>query len=315
MPGIGNDIQYAKRILEEGGLVAIPTETVYGLAANALNPVAVAKIFEAKNRPSFDPLIVHVAGFDDVHAYTNSFPDLAQKLAKKFWPGPLTLLLPKADNIPDIVTSGMPEVAIRHPKNTLTQQLLESIDFPLVAPSANPFGYISPTSAQHVHDQLAEKVDYILDGGDCEVGVESTIVGFSESGATIYRTGGLDEDAVKSVTNTVEIRPHSSSNPKAPGMLKSHYAPHTPFKLLGSQINTEDGARVGYLTFNSEIRVEDERIRILSPSGDLREAAKNLFRYMRELDGLNLDYIFAETVPNHGLGKAINDRLRRAATD
>ena len=291
---------------------AIPTETVYGLAANAYDPEAVAKIFEAKNRPSFDPLIVHISNMRLLDDIALEIPEMAATLANTFWPGPLTILLPKTSKIPDIVTSGMPDVAIRMPVNALTQALLNSMDFPLVAPSANPFGYISPTSAQHVMDQLEGKVDYILDGGPSEVGVESTIIGFPEGIPTIFRMGGLEIDEIEACIGNVEIRPHSSSNPRAPGMLKSHYAPHTPFRLLGDDIQTNPNDRVGYLTFSTDMALPEERLRILSPTGDLREAAKNLFGYMRELDALGLDYIFAETVPDHGLGKAINRRLRRA---
>ncbi len=255
MTRIGKDIKEAQKILENGGLVAIPTETVYGLAANAYDPEAVAKIFEAKNRPSFDPLIVHIPDESRLHGMVDAIPPAGQKLAEAFWPGPLTLLLPKTHVIPDIVTSGMPEVAIRVPNNPLTLSLLGSLEFPLVAPSANPFGYISPTSAQHVMDQLEGKVDYILDGGPAEVGVESTIIGFPDGKATVYRMGGLEIDRIEEIIGKVEIMPHSTSNPKAPGMLKSHYAPHTPFKLLGDDIETNPNDKVGYLTFSTEMNL------------------------------------------------------------
>ena len=311
MARIGTDIGEAQQILQRGGLVAIPTETVYGLAANALNPEAVARIFEAKKRPSFDPLIVHISGIDRLSSIAMEVPAIADKLARAFWPGPLTILLPKRDLIPDIVTSGMPDVAVRVPNNTLTLSLLRSLPFPLVAPSANPFGYISPTRAQHVMDQLEDKVDYILDGGPSEVGLESTIVGFPDGTPTIYRMGGLEINSIEAVIGETHVMPHSASNPKAPGMLKSHYAPHTPFRLMEEELQADSNA--GYLTFSTELNVPRERLRILSPAGDLREAAKNLFGYMRELDSLGLEYIFAETVPDRGLGKAINDRLRRAA--
>ena len=311
MARIGKDIEEAKHILQQGGLVAIPTETVYGLAANAFDPEAVARIFEAKKRPSFDPLIVHISGIDKVGAIAAELPATARALAAKFWPGPLTILLPKREIIPDIVTSGMPDVAIRVPDNSLTLTLLESLPFPLVASSVNPFGYISPTRAQHVMDQLEDNVDYILDGGPCEVGVESTIVGFPGGTPTIYRLGGLETDKIEEIVGKTHVRPHSSSNPKAPGMLKSHYAPRTPFRLI-DDIPAPD-PHAGYLTFSTELKLPAERFRVLSPTGNLREAAKNLFGYMRELDALGLDRIFAQTVPDHGLGKAINDRLRRAS--
>jgi L-threonylcarbamoyladenylate synthase len=312
----GTDIKYACKILSEGGLVAIPTETVYGLAGNALNPEAVARIFEVKNRPSFDPLIVHVPNIQEARRYSTEFPEKAELLASHFWPGPLTLLLPKNPEIPDIVTSGMPDVAIRVPDNKLTLELLTALPFPLVAPSANPFGYISPTTAQHVNDQLGDKIDYILDGGAARVGLESTIVGFPANQPTIYRLGGLSVDEIEKLTGHVEIMPHSSSNPKAPGMLKSHYAPAKPFRLESAvKDNVTDGNN-GYLLFCDSIgSVPIENQRILAPDGNMKTAAKNLFKYMRELDALNVAQIIAELVPEEGLGRAINDRLRRAASD
>lgn len=186
---IGQDLDKALQLLESGELVAIPTETVYGLAANALNSRAVAKIFEAKNRPSFDPLIVHVASLQHAKKYTTGFPLQAEALARRFWPGPLTLLLPKTSDVPDIVTAGLDRVGLRCPAHPLTISLLAHASFPLAAPSANPFGYISPTTSQHVQDQLGNSVSYIIDGGPSRVGIESTIVGWEDNEPIIYRLG------------------------------------------------------------------------------------------------------------------------------
>jgi len=313
MAEIGQNISKAVRILKDGRLVAIPTETVYGLAGNALDPDAVALIFETKQRPSFDPLIVHLASPDDVSVYAREVFDEARQLAEKFWPGPLTLLLPKTSEIPDIVTSGMDNVALRVPDNQLTLELLKNLDFPLVAPSANPFGYISPTNAGHVNDQLGGKIDYIIDGGPCPVGLESTIVGFPAGKPTIFRLGGLSVDQIKEVIGQVEVMPHSSSNPQAPGMLKSHYAPRLPLRII-NDLNRTFPDRTAVLSFQkAPAGIPAGLVRVLAPDGNLHTAAKNLFGYMRELDMVDADQILAELVPDEGLGRAINDRLRRAA--
>nr|WP_310590383.1 L-threonylcarbamoyladenylate synthase [Dyadobacter sp. NIV53] len=226
---IDNDVQLAKQFLLKGQLVAIPTETVYGLAGNALDEKSVLSIFEVKNRPSFDPLIIHTDSLDKLKNYVTDLPASARNLAIAFWPGPLTLLLPKKSIIPDLVTSGLDHVAVRIPNHPLTLELLRQLEFPLAAPSANPFGYISPTKSEHVNAQLGEKIPYILDGGECGVGIESTIVGFVNDIPTVYRLGGLAIDEIENIVGKVNVLPHSSSNPQAPGMLKSHYAPRKPF--------------------------------------------------------------------------------------
>jgi L-threonylcarbamoyladenylate synthase len=265
-------------------------------------------------------LIVHVASIEQAQELVQQMPKQALVLARKFWPGPLTLLLPKTDKIPDIVTSGMPDVAIRIPKNPLTLELLEALDFPLVAPSANPFGYISPTTAAHVNDQLGDAVSYILDGGPCSVGVESTIVGFPETRPTIYRKGGLPLEEIEALIGPVLVNEHSSSNPQAPGMLKSHYAPKTRILLgdIKDMMRDTSYTRIGILSFKNIPLVNRHSNVVqfaLSEDGDLNEAAKNLFSYLRKLDSMNLDIILAEPVPDQGLGRAINDRLRRAAAE
>jgi L-threonylcarbamoyladenylate synthase len=316
MAEIGVDIDKAKMLLEQGDLVGIPTETVYGLAANALNAEAVVKIFRTKNRPEFDPLIVHVSSFDQVKLLVSDFPAPLLELAAHFWPGPLTLLLPKKPLVPDIVTSGLDTVGIRMPKHPLTQKLLAQLDFPLAAPSANPFGYISPTKASHVNDQLGDSIPYILDGGSCDVGLESTIVGMEGEQVVVYRIGGLDLQDIKEVVGQLKVLDYSSSNPKAPGMLKSHYAPSKPFLLGNIEEMIQSGIYQNFavLSFKNPFAdLNPALVQVLSPDGDLAEAAKNLFTAMRALDSVDVSVILAELLPDEGLGKAINDRLKRAA--
>lgn len=310
----------AKKLLEENKLVAIPTETVYGLAANALSTEAVAKIFQAKNRPTFDPLIVHVASIEQVNQYVEDFPSQAQALAQAFWPGPLTLILKKKTLIPDLVTSGLDTVAVRIPRHPLTQKLLRSLDFPLAAPSANPFGYVSPTTALHVKQQLGGKIDYVLDGGACEVGIESTIVGFPEGDPLVYRLGGISLEAIEQVVGKVQLQAHSSSNPQAPGMLSSHYAPTKPLHIIKNQqevkkwLHQFSASQIGTLCFREYLEgIPPQNQVLLSQKGDFAEAAQHLFAGLRSLDRPEFEVILAELLPEKNLGRAINDRIRRAA--
>lgn len=306
------DIVLAAQLLQQGKLVAIPTETVYGLAANALNADAVIRIFETKNRPHFDPLIVHVSGPGEVQRYAADIPAHAQQLMQKFWPGPLTIVLRKNKIVPDVVTSGLDTVGIRMPNHPLTLSLLRETGFPLAAPSANPFGYISPTSAQHVFDQLGDKIPLILDGGKCAVGVESTIIDCTGAVPTVLRLGGISTESIAEVVGQVAINTHDESAPHAPGMLLSHYAPRK--KLVIGNIHdllkqhTHD---VSILSFRDQY-YNFTNIR-LSESGDLHEAARNLFSALRKLDSDASQIILAEYVPDYGIGRAINDRLKRAA--
>lgn len=311
MSKIGIDIEKAKQILQNGGLVAIPTETVYGLAANALDESAVIKIFKAKNRPHFDPLIIHTNSIDKAKKWVMEFPSWAERLAKTFWPGPLTLLLSKK-GIPDLVSSGLEQVAVRIPNHPLTLQLLSTLDFPLAAPSANPFGYVSPTTPQHVAAQLEDKVDYILDGGTCEVGIESTIVGMEDGKICVFRLGGLPVEKIEEIVGPVELRLNQSSNPKVPGMLKNHYAPVKPLFVgdVASLLKMHRGKKVGVISLDTIY--EGIETRMLSSKGDLDEAAHNLFAAIRSLDS-SVDVILAERFPDSFLGRAINDRLMRAA--
>ncbi|MEQ9302238.1 MAG: L-threonylcarbamoyladenylate synthase [Cyclobacteriaceae bacterium] len=316
MAAIGKDILKASKLLKTGNIVAIPTETVYGLAGNALRDDIVVKIFKAKNRPAFDPLICHTDSIEKIAQYVEHIPTEVQTLADAFWPGPLTVLLKKKSIIPSLTTSGLDEVAFRIPNHPLTLELLSALDFPLAAPSANPFGYISPTTAKHVQDQLGNEIPYILDGGECEVGIESTIIGFVEGQPTVYRLGGKQVEEIEALIGPVKINLNQSSNPSAPGMLKSHYAPKKPV-LVGniSQLIKENrGKRIGIISFvdhYSDIAIAHQTV--LSQNGDLNEAARNLFGALRKLDELSIDLILSEPFPDNGLGRAINDRLSRAS--
>ena len=311
---IGTDLKKAAKILFEGGLVAIPTETVYGLAANAFNETAVTSIFKVKNRPSFDPLITHISDFGKLETLAKNIPDKAITLTRKFWPGPLTVVLPKRDNISDLITSGLENAAFRVPNHPLTNSLLNLIDFPIVAPSANPFTYVSPTSAQHVADQLGNKVDYILDGGTCNVGLESTIVSFKDDTPKILRLGGLSPEDIELAIGKLDIQTHSSSKPEAPGMLTSHYSPGVELKIgnISTLIQENSNKKIGVISYKQAF--PDYINIVLAPSGDLSEAAQNLFKSLRWMGNQQIDIILTELVPNQGLGKAINDRLNRAST-
>ncbi|SEJ57631.1 translation factor SUA5 [Cyclobacterium xiamenense] len=318
MAEIGKDIEKAARILSSGQLVAIPTETVYGLAGNALDEQAVLRIFKTKKRPEFDPLIIHLGDKSQLNEYVREIPEELQRLAERFWPGPLTLLVSKKPVISDLITSGLDTVGVRIPRHPLTRKLLQSLDYPLAAPSANPFGYISPTRASHVQDQLGEQIPYILDGGVCEVGLESTIVGMEEGQVIVYRLGGISVSDLEQTVGKVLILPQSSSNPKSPGMLKSHYAPKKPVVLGDLEALIEGyrqkGTVFAVLSFTRTFPDLPESLQLaLSPDGDYDEAARNLFSSMRLLDASEADVILAEELPEIHLGKAINDRLRRAA--
>lgn len=314
----GTNIQLAADFLRNGELVGIPTETVYGLAANALDEKAVMQIFKTKKRPEFDPLIVHISSMDEVGKYAMDIPSIAYVLMEKFWPGPLTILLKKRSIIPDLVTSGLDTVAIRVPNHSVTLNLLKQLNFPLAAPSANPFGYISPTTAQHVADQLGDKISYILDGGPCHVGIESTIVGFEDDVLIVYRLGGTTIDELIHLVGEVQTEVNTASNPRAPGMLKSHYAPSIPlyFGDISQLLKEHPENPVAILCFTGHEFMEHSEGKMifrLSPEGNLDEAARNLFGILRELDKLPIKSILAEKFPDEGMGKAINDRLFRAS--
>ncbi len=326
MAQISADISQARMLLEQENIVAIPTETVYGLAGNTFSEKAILKIFQAKNRPFFDPLISHTSNWMRTKDFVLHFPEAYKPLVEAFPKGALTLLFPKKNLVPDLATSGLDNVAVRIPDHDLTLQLLESLDFPLSAPSANPFGYISPTTAQHVEAQLGDKIPFILDGGACVIGIESTIIGLENNQLTVYRLGGISIENLENVLKTtLKINTHQSSNPKTAGQLDSHYAPRKPLYLLrdypisiGDSIFIEDVGEfspkdVGFLGFSDMLPMIPLKNQfILSEKQDFAEASSRLFAGLRYLDGLTIGVIISELAPNYGLGLAINDRLGRA---
>lgn len=307
--------------LRAGGLVAFPTETVYGLGANALDARAVANVYAVKNRPRFDPLIVHVADAAAVADYATGIDGRARRLMERFWPGPLTLVLPKRPAIPDIVTAGLDTVAVRRPAHPVALDLLHAVQFPIAAPSANPFGYVSPTTAVHVQDTLGHALDEIVDGGPCSVGVESTVLALDGPRSVLLRPGGVTLEQLESVIGEIDTRTSSGDSarpaPRSPGMLPSHYAPRVPLILLrpGEAVPRPAGVeRVGLLTLAPRADAPGYAVvEHLSRTGDSTEAAANLFAVLRRLDTQNLQRVIVEAVPETGLGRAIMDRLRRAA--
>ncbi len=310
-------IRFAAEIIRVGGLVAFPTETVYGLGANALDPEAVARVFEVKQRPSFDPLIVHIAECATLDLLVQAMSLDDRRLMDAFWPGPLTVVLPTRESVLDIVTAGLSTIAIRMPSHPVAQALIREAGVPIAAPSANPFGYVSPTCAQHVLDGLGDRVDLILDGGPCPIGVESTIVAMNGTWPELLRPGSITLAQIREITGLV-VRTPASQTTVAPGQLPRHYATRTPVTILaaqGARPVVHGHERAGLLAISAPGYVDDRfcAIEVLSPSGDLREAARNLFAALRRLDALNLDRLYAEPCDEQGLGLAIMDRLRRCA--
>ena len=325
---ISTDRVAAVELLRKGDLVALPTETVYGLAAKALNPIAVAKIFEAKERPRFDPLIVHLPNRDWLRKIAElpaGDRQLILKLADKFWPGPFTMVLPKCELVPDIVTAGLDTVAVRLSAHPVFAEIVGELDEPLAAPSANRFGRVSPTTAQHVLDELNGRIPLIVNAGPAEHGIESTIVAVRDSRIAILRRGPITHEQLSEFADIVSVT--VTERISAPGQLASHYAPTTPLRLIDNAEASppQKNQRVGLLAWSDALpspmspQMENRRseafaaVRNLSDRGDLREAAANLFRYLHELDALGLDLIIAERVPSRGLGAAIMDRLERAS--
>ena len=321
---ISKDIQKAARLLKNEELVAIPTETVYGLAGNIYSEKAIRAIFETKQRPFFNPLIVHIPTIENLKTIVETVPEKAKLLAEAFWPGPITLVLKKKNSIPDLITAGKDTVAVRVPNHPLTLDLLKQLDFPLAAPSANPFSSISPTSAQHVEDYFGRSIKMVLDGGACKSGIESTIIGFDNDEPIIYRLGSTSIEAIEKVVGKVKLRntvkeavqSRVQNTPDAPGMLDRHYAPKTKTILSEDVLQTLQQykqKKIGILVFQN--KVIDRKISsqiILSRTGKFEEAAANLYEALHTLDRQFLDVIIAEKLPDKDLGKSINDRLQRA---
>ncbi|MDO8802863.1 MAG: L-threonylcarbamoyladenylate synthase [Elusimicrobiota bacterium] len=308
------NIRKAAALIRDGGVVAFPTETVYGLGADGLNPEACARIFEIKGRPRFDPLILHECSAARARKLFSRVPKPALKLMRKFWPGPLTLVLPKARSVPDIVTAGLPTVAVRVPANRHALALIKAAGRPIAAPSANSFGRLSPTTAAHVRKHLGGGPDIILDGGKTVIGLESTIITFVKGRPVLLRPGGLPlEEIEKAAGVKVLARERNSARPQAPGCLKKHYAPAAALKLVDGESGAKPGRNAAYLAFSRRPAGSFGAVRVLSPRGDLREAAANLFACLHSLERKGIAVIYAERVPARGLGRAIMDRLKRAS--
>jgi L-threonylcarbamoyladenylate synthase len=313
---ITKNIALARDVLMQGGIVAIPTETVYGLAGNAYSETAVKQIFGLKKRPFFNPLILHIKSIECLPSVAKEIPEAAFKLASSFWPGALTLVLKKQAHISDLVTSGMDTVAVRVPNHLVALKLLEQLDFPLAAPSANTFGSISPTSAQHVHHYFEKTLSIILDGGACEKGIESTIIGFENDEPILYRHGAVSIEEIEKVVGEIKIASEKSDKPKAPGMLSRHYAPNTETHLvtnISESIHSFSCKKIGLLLFKENGQSQDCLFQeVLSNTGDFEEAARNVYAALHRLDLSDVDVILVEKLPDVGIGKSINDRLKRA---
>ena len=316
MTTISKDISKAIEILSTNDLVAIPTETVYGLAGNIFSEHAIRKIFQLKQRPLFNPLIVHTHSMEEVQKFVKHIPEKAKKLAEAFWPGSLTMVMEKNPVIPDLITSGKNTVAVRIPNHPVVLQLLQQLDFPLAAPSANPFGCISPTRPKHVANYFGDKLSMVLDGGECANGIESTIIGFEGEDPVLYRLGSIAIEDITKVVGEVKIKNKKEVAPDAPGMLERHYAPETSTFLtddVPSLLKSFSDKKIGVLSLNNTFTDPSVHVsEVLSLSGNLKEAAANLYATLHKLDEMDLDIIVAERMPDINLGKSINDRLERA---
>ena len=311
---IGKNIDFAKDKLDKGGLVAIPTETVYGLGGNALNLESIDKIFNLKNRPSNDPLICHTNSISKIEKYVNEIPDEAYKLAEKFWPGPITLIFEKNDIIPNKTTSNLNTVGFRIPNKEITLDLLNNLDYPLSAPSANKFGYISPTRTEHILKNFNQGIDYILDGGKCELGIESTIIGFENKNTIVYRLGSLVVEDIEKCIGDITIYSNEES---FPGSFKSHYSPSKKLYLgdINMLIEKFKNKRVGILCFDKYYEfIKEENQILLSKNSSLLEASKNLYSSLYKLDNMkNIDIILSSLVEDTLIGRTINNRLIKSA--
>ncbi|MDZ4742290.1 MAG: L-threonylcarbamoyladenylate synthase [Verrucomicrobiota bacterium] len=315
IPSLDRQIAQAVDLLKAGQVVGMPTETVYGLAGDASNPAALSRIFSVKNRPTFDPLIIHASSFEGARGVVKDFSPVAEKLAMIFWPGPLTLVLPKADWVPDLATAGLSTVGIRVPAHPLALDLLEAFGGYLAAPSANKFGKLSPTTADAVREGLGPDVPLVLDGGACEKGLESTIIGFDGEKPVCLRLGALTLEQIAQVLGE-EIPAPGQFDPRlAPGNLPAHYAPATKVRIFeaGESPVIPSGAKIAVVTFSRKLGMAGVEEFVLSEKSDLTEAAANFFQTLRCADHLEVDTIYAERFPQTGLGLALNDRLQKAA--
>ena len=308
------NIEKAASIIKKGGLVSFPTETVYGLGGNALDPVAVARIFEAKARPDFDPLITHIADLKMLEQIAHIKNKKIYHIIEKFWPGSLTLIVHKRDIIPHIVTSGLDTMAVRMPDHPTALELIRTSTGAVAAPSANPFGYLSPTTALHVEEPLGNKIDMILDGGTCRVGVESTVLDMTGDHPIVLRPGGISFEKLHEEIEDVEIFNRTTTSPTAPGQLKMHYSPAKPLHIVDSIKEVKDREYAGALIFRDSSDVKGfSAVEVLSPSGDPVEAAARLFVALHNLDKTGINRIYAERIPETGLGRAVMDRIYKAS--
>jgi L-threonylcarbamoyladenylate synthase len=314
---ITDNTQLAKSILEMDGVIGFPTETVYGLAGNAFSEKAIFSIFDLKKRPLNNPLIVHIGSIHQLEGIVREIPPKAIKLINQFWPGPLTLLLKKSAKISDLVTAGQDTVAVRIPNHTLALDLLNSIDFPLVAPSANPYQSISPTAPEHVESYFGNEIPLILDGGPCNKGLESTIVGFEGDQVIVYRLGALTLEDLESCVGTIEEKTNNHEQVKSPGMAKKHYSPKTPLlfsSFIRIDVQKYVSKKIAVVCFDDLYDLEsNEWLKSYSFHGDLQNASANLYGLLHDLDSQNYDLIIIEKFPDLGLGKTLNDRLERAS--
>ncbi len=309
------ELPAAAEIIREGGVVAFPTETVYGLGADVFNPEAVSKIFEIKGRPKYNPLIAHISDMDQLSLLSDNVPSKARRLMEKFWPGPLTVVLDKKDKVPDIVTGGNTTVAVRMPANLIALELIGLTGTAVAAPSANSFTCTSPTTAQHVLEQLGDKCEKVIDGGACRVGVESTVITFTGEVPVILRHGGLSREDIEEVIGPVEVIDSAKDIKKeSPGQMLNHYAPKTPLEIvqpIPSNLRTDE--KVGIILPESSGENFNGPVEFLSRKGDLKEMAINLYAALRRLDTLDLKLLVATPFPDEGIGRALNDRLKKAA--
>lgn len=314
---VSEDLSLAKQYLDDGELISIPTETVYGLASNAFDHKAVEKIYDVKRRPKSNPLILHCSRINQLFDFADHIPDAAFHLASSFWPGPLTLLLKKSKKIPNSITGGSPNVAVRIPNHSLTLELLNTLEYPLVAPSANPYNQISPTSSQMVYDYFHGLIPFILDGGKCKSGIESTIINFTSNVPEVLRFGSLTVEMIEKEIGKKVLDKTYVKEVKAPGMSNKHYSPLKPLYVtdnISKFLSDNSDKKTGVLSFDGSKDDYNQFVMILSEKGNMTEAAKNLYECLYILDNSGVDQIVTTFLPNRGLGSSINDRLKRAST-
>ena len=313
---ITNDLNQVKAALVNDDIIALPTETVYGLAANIYSRSAIEKVYKLKMRPVNNPLIVHISKPSILNEVAKNIPSKALELANVFWPGPLTLILEKNDQIPDRITAGKKTVAVRIPNHPIALKLLNSLNFPLAAPSANPSGSISPTSAEHVSLYFKKELNFILDGGSCLHGLESTIIGFENNNPILYRLGAITIEKIEEIIGPIKVKNQNDNDPSSPGMLSKHYSPKTQIQIIENicdAVKQNKTKKIGVLSLEKKSRLDSQIYQeVLSPSGNIEEAAKNFYAALHRLDHMNLDLIVTSFFPDKGIGKTINDRIKRA---